>query len=71
MIQKDKHPDFVEENVINFEKLMQLGEIIAMIKQLQLIPYRYKHNERLQDFLQRTSPLPEEMLYKHSVLCEA
>lgn len=66
------NPDYFGENnvTINFEKLQLLGTTFCDVKKFQKIAYHYQIHEPLRDFLLRLPVLPEEMLYKHSLLCE-
>jgi len=59
------------DGVINYEKLNLLGDIIVQVKHFQESPYPFEFNDILQDYLNKLLTLPEEMLYKHSLLCEA
>mmetsp|Transcript_637 Transcript_637/g.885 ORF Transcript_637/g.885 Transcript_637/m.885 type:complete len:501 (+) Transcript_637:242-1744(+) len=62
----DKKPE-----VINFEKIRLTGDVlINQVRKYQLMPYPFDHNEVLQDFLKKLLILPEELLYKHSLICE-
>lgn len=62
----DKKPE-----LINFEKIRLTGDVlINQVRKYQLMPYPFDHNEVLQDFLKKLLILPEELLYKHSLICE-
>jgi len=58
-----------EKGQINFDKLMLLGNTFCEVRKFQqcTIPFS---KTNLQNFLQKLLVLPEEMLYKHSLLCE-
>jgi hypothetical protein len=62
----DKKPE-----LINFEKIRLTGDVlINQVRKYQISPYPFDHNEVLQDFLKKLLILPEELLYKHSLICE-
>lgn len=67
---EEGNPDNKDEDVINFEKLMLIGDVITQIKYFQSKSYGFTHDVLLQEYLLKISTLPEEMLYKHSLLCE-
>lgn len=56
--------------VVNFEKLCLIGEILHQIKRYQSEAFDILPDTVLQEFLHKVQILPEEMLYKHSLLCE-
>lgn len=62
----DKKPE-----IINFEKIRLIGDVlINQVRKYQVIAYPFDHNDVLQDFLKKLLILPEELLYKHSLICE-
>jgi len=59
-----------DEGVINFEKLQLMGGVILQVRQFQQEPYQFQYEHVVQDYLSKLLTLPEEMLSKHSLLCE-
>eukprot|EP01119_Soliformovum_irregulare_P007287 TRINITY_DN19691_c0_g1_i1.p1 TRINITY_DN19691_c0_g1~~TRINITY_DN19691_c0_g1_i1.p1 ORF type:complete len:449 (-),score=103.72 TRINITY_DN19691_c0_g1_i1:103-1410(-) len=64
------------KKTINVQKMAMLGEILMQLKRFQLAPYAstrftdFKVHPVIREFLSKLVVLPEEMLYKHSLLCE-
>eukprot|EP01114_Cavostelium_apophysatum_P024062 TRINITY_DN928_c0_g1_i2.p1 TRINITY_DN928_c0_g1~~TRINITY_DN928_c0_g1_i2.p1 ORF type:complete len:460 (+),score=96.19 TRINITY_DN928_c0_g1_i2:146-1525(+) len=69
---EEGNPDWVGDSkrVVNFEKLLLLGDVILQLKQFQDSSYNFVYDPILQDFLSKLQTLPEEMLVKHSLICE-
>lgn len=59
-----------EDGVINFEKLQLMGNVILQVRQFQQERYLFQYEPVVQDYLSKLLTLPEEMLSKHSLLCE-
>lgn len=60
-----------DDGVLNIEKLELLGSIILEVRTFQQQQrYSFARNEVLQEYLKKLLTLPEEMLFKHSLLCE-
>jgi hypothetical protein len=70
----DGNPNYLGESkdntVINFEKLQLLGDVLTQIRRFQQYPYQIEPNWVMREYLEKLLVLPEEMLYKHSILCE-
>jgi hypothetical protein len=66
------NPDYFdkEKQIINFEKLQLLGTTFCDIRKFQRIGFPFQKNRVMESFLLQLKVLPEEMLYKHSLLCE-
>ena len=47
-----------------------MGQVITEMKKFQTSDYLFDRNEVLQEYLSKLLTLPEEMLIKHSQLCE-
>jgi len=70
---EDGNPDWIgpkDQGILNFEKLMLLGDTILQVRQFQESVYQFQYDPVIQDFLSKLLTLPEEMLAKHSMLCE-
>jgi len=67
----DGNPDYVE-SLINFQKLIMLGEVVLEVREWQGHgPYDLKRNAELEAFLMKLVVLPEDVLYKMSESLEA
>lgn len=64
------NPDRLPDKGLNFEKLQLIGDVIVQVKTFQQNPYPYKENALYTNFLKKLLILPEEMLYKQSLVCE-
>ena len=67
---KDYYGEDKSSGLFNFEKLQLLGQVITELKRFQTSDYMFERNEVLQEYLTKLLTLPEEMLIKHSQLCE-
>jgi len=67
-----ENPDLYdkEKGLFNFEKLKMIGGVVTELKRFQLADYVLERNDVLQEYLTKLLTLPEEMLFKHSQLCE-
>lgn len=63
---EDGNPDFVEGNLINFEKRKLQYRILAKIDQYQRVGYNFKKVEVIEQFLNNLPHLTEIELYKKS-----
>jgi len=65
--------DFVdkEKKLLNFEKLQLLGSTFCDVKRFQSRAFTFYENESLTACLKNLPVLPEEILYKHSLICES
>jgi len=66
------NPNFWDEEstIVNFDKLQLLGTTFCDLKKFQTQAYPFEPNYLLQQYLLVVNNLTEEMLYKHSLLCE-
>jgi hypothetical protein len=67
------NPNYVgdkREGLINFEKLQLIGDVLVQLKKWQASGYFVEPNWVMREYLEKLLVLPEEMLYKHSILCE-
>jgi len=69
MAENSDHYD-KSQGLFNFEKLKMIGGVITEMKKFQLHDYVLERNEVMQEYLTKLLTLPEEMLVKHSQLCE-
>jgi len=60
-----------KDQVINFEKIQLLGEVLIQVrKQQENVSYPFDNVSALQQFFLTVTSLPEENLYKQSLMCE-
>jgi len=59
-----------KDGMINFDKLLLIGDVLVAVRKWQLTPYTFEPNYVMREYLEKLLVLPEEMLYKHSILCE-
>ncbi len=70
MAENSDHYD-KEKGLFNFEQLKMIGSVVTEIKKFQACDFVLERNDVLQGYLTKLLTLPEEMLVKHSQLCEA
>ncbi len=61
--------DFKGE-LINFEKLQIVGKVFSELHKFRAKGYEFPHDDVHGRFFQKLLVLPEEVLYKHSLMCE-
>eukprot|EP01102_Stenamoeba_stenopodia_P019884 TRINITY_DN7603_c0_g1_i1.p1 TRINITY_DN7603_c0_g1~~TRINITY_DN7603_c0_g1_i1.p1 ORF type:complete len:929 (-),score=165.64 TRINITY_DN7603_c0_g1_i1:115-2901(-) len=67
----DGNPDYLEEGVINLEKMILLGSRIQEVLSIVSIPYStLQPDVSLKHFLINLKPWDEEELYSQSLVCE-
>jgi len=60
-----------KDQIINFEKIQLLGEVLIQVrKQQENMSYPFDNVTALQHFFMTLTSLPEENLYKQSLMCE-
>jgi len=59
-----------EDGLVNMDKLNLIAQIILEVKRFQTVPFAIDKDPVLAGYLSKLLTLPEEMLYKHSLLCE-
>jgi len=60
-----------KDQVFNFEKIQLLGEVLTNVRRQQETGYAFDTIPALQNFFKTLVSLPEENLYKQSLMCEA
>jgi hypothetical protein len=67
---EEGNQDFIEDDHVNFEKLMILGGVILEVQRYQKKAYTMQVDKRLETNLKKLVVFPEEVLYKHSLRAE-
>jgi hypothetical protein len=56
--------------MVNFEKMAIMYDIAIQIEQFQIVPYKFKVNYPVFNFLMGATTLSDETLDHHSLMCE-
>jgi hypothetical protein len=62
----EENPDYIEDNVINYEKMTMLRRVLHTLKLVQSAPYKFKQSGFIADYLKQSPRLTEEEMYKIS-----
>ena len=66
----DGNENFLEKDVVNYEKISMKYNLIAELSRYQIVGYQFTENQAIQNFLCNLTTLDEKTLYKYSCQCE-
>jgi hypothetical protein len=63
--------DYIEEDIVNYEKMQLIAEIVTSVKAFQNTQYYFPASGELHNYLQNISAFDEATLHKFSLGCES